>query len=55
MIYDGEILYANLTENGYDEEWIMTELKRRKLAVNDISYAVMGTKGNLYIELLRMQ
>ncbi|MBU8918492.1 DUF421 domain-containing protein [Bacillus sp. FJAT-29953] len=55
MIYNGEILYANLTENGYDEEWIMTELKRRKLDVNDISYAVIGTKGNLYIELFRMQ
>lgn len=55
MIYDGEILYANLTENGYDEEWIMAELKKRKLALNDILYAVVGTKVNLYINLFRDQ
>ena len=35
-----------------DETWLMNELKKRSLNVLDISYAVVGTKGNLYIELL---
>ncbi|MEC1524623.1 DUF421 domain-containing protein [Neobacillus niacini] len=55
LIHDGEIIYENLTKNTYDEEWLMAELKKRNLAVGDISYAVVGTKGNLYIDLLRDQ
>lgn len=55
LIYNGAILYENLRPNNYDEKWLMAELKKRKLAVNDISYAVIGTKGNLYIDLFRDQ
>lgn len=55
LIHDGEIIYENLTKNTYDEEWLMAELKKRNLAVGDISYAVVGTKGNLYIDLFRDQ
>lgn len=55
LIYDGNILYKNLSKHTYDEEWLMAELKKRKLAVIDISYAVVGTKGNLYIDLFRDQ
>ncbi len=55
LIYDGKILYENLTKHTYSEEWLMAELKKRKFAVHDISYAVVGTKGNLYIDLFREQ
>jgi uncharacterized membrane protein YcaP (DUF421 family) len=53
LVYDGKILYENLSIHAYDEKWLMDELKSRNLAVFDISYAVVGTKGNLYIDLFR--
>ncbi|MEH6947840.1 DUF421 domain-containing protein [Bacillus sp. JJ634] len=53
LVYNGKILYENLSKNTYDEEWLKAELKKRNLAVSDISYAVVGTKGNLYIDLFR--
>ena len=53
LVYDGKILYENLSKHTYDEEWLMAELKKRKLSPLDISYAVVGTKGNLYIDLFR--
>ncbi|WP_419887142.1 DUF421 domain-containing protein [Neobacillus niacini] len=55
LIHDGKIIYENLTQHTYDEEWLMAELKKRNLSVCDISYAVVGTKGNLYIDLFRDQ
>ncbi|MFJ5760602.1 DUF421 domain-containing protein [Neobacillus sp. NPDC093182] len=55
LVYDGNILYENLTKHTYDEEWLMAELKKRNLTVHDISYAVVGTKGNLYIDLFHDQ
>ena len=54
LVYDGKILYENLSKHTYDEEWLMAELKKRNLAVFDISYAVIGTKGNLYIDLIKV-
>ncbi|MDR4927261.1 MULTISPECIES: DUF421 domain-containing protein [Peribacillus] len=55
LVYDGKILYENLSKHTYDDEWLMAELKKRNLAVFDISYAVVGTKGNLYIDLIKDQ
>lgn len=53
MVYDEKILYDNLSKHTYDDEWLMAELKKRNLVVFDISYAVVGTKGNLYIDLIK--
>lgn len=53
LVYDGNILYENLTKHTYDEKWLMAELNKRNLTVHEISYAVVGTKGNLFIELFR--
>ena len=33
LVYDGKILYENLSKYTYDEEWLMAELKKRNLAV----------------------
>jgi uncharacterized membrane protein YcaP (DUF421 family) len=55
LVYDGNILYENLTKLPYNEQWLVNELKNRKVAVKDISYAVVGTKGNLYIDLFQDQ
>lgn len=51
VIYEGKILYENLTKHIYSEQWLLEELRKRNFAVKDISYAVVGTKGNLYIDL----
>ncbi|NHM32113.1 DUF421 domain-containing protein [Neobacillus terrae] len=53
LIYNACILSNNLLKHGYSEEWLNTELNKRKLKVEDISYAVIGTHGNLYIDLFR--
>jgi uncharacterized membrane protein YcaP (DUF421 family) len=55
LVHDGKILYENLSKHTYDYESLMAELKKRNLAVFDISYAVVGTKGNLYIDLIKDQ
>ncbi|MFJ7939649.1 DUF421 domain-containing protein [Peribacillus sp. NPDC096622] len=54
LVY-GKILYDNLSKHPYNDEWLMAELKKRNLAVFDISYAVVGIKGNLYIDLIKDQ
>ena len=51
VIYDGKILYENLTKHLDGEKWLLKELQKRNLAVKDISYAVVGTKGNLHYDL----
>lgn len=55
LVYDGKILYENLTKDTYDKDWLMAELKRKNLVLKDISYAVVGTKGNLYVDLYHDQ
>jgi uncharacterized membrane protein YcaP (DUF421 family) len=55
LVHDGKILYENLSKHTYDYESLMAELNKRNLAVFDISYAVVGTKGNLYIDLFKDQ
>ncbi|MFC4801755.1 DUF421 domain-containing protein [Neobacillus sp. GCM10023253] len=37
----------------YDKDWFLAELKKRNVQVSEISYAVVGSKGNLYIDLFR--
>jgi uncharacterized membrane protein YcaP (DUF421 family) len=51
LIMDGEILSDKLTNSPYSEEWLKAELKKRNTQVSEVAYAVVGTKGNLYIDL----
>ena len=51
LIMDGAILSDNLSNSTYNEEWLNNELKKRNTQVSEIAYAVVGTKGNLYIDL----
>lgn len=52
LVIDGEILDKNLS-NQYNKEWLLAELKKRNVLVSEISYAVVGSKGNLYIDLFQ--
>ncbi|WP_160725818.1 DUF421 domain-containing protein [Bacillus sp. USDA818B3_A] len=51
LIFKGELLSDNLSNSPYSEQWLQAELKKRKTVVSEISYAVVGTNGNLYIDL----
>lgn len=53
LVIDGEILDKNFSTHEYDKEWFLAELKKRNVQVSEISYAVVGSKGNLYIDLFR--
>ncbi|WP_420848064.1 hypothetical protein [Neobacillus citreus] len=47
------MLDKNFSNHEYDKEWFLAELKKRNVQVSEISYAVVGSKGNLYIDLFR--
>jgi uncharacterized membrane protein YcaP (DUF421 family) len=53
LVVDGELLEVNFSTHNTSKEWFLEELKKKDLQVSDISYAVVGSKGNLYIDLYR--
>jgi uncharacterized membrane protein YcaP (DUF421 family) len=53
LVINGKIIHQNLSKHTYDEEWLIAELKKRNINVFEISYAVVGTHGGLYIDLFR--
>jgi uncharacterized membrane protein YcaP (DUF421 family) len=36
LVYEGKILYENLSKHNFDEEWLMADFKKRNLVVVDI-------------------
>jgi uncharacterized membrane protein YcaP (DUF421 family) len=50
IIVDGEILLSNLGRINNGEEWITGQLKDRGLKVKDVNYAVLNSKGKLFID-----
>ncbi|EIT84021.1 hypothetical protein A374_17229 [Fictibacillus macauensis ZFHKF-1] len=50
LIIEKQILKQNLAHNDLTEEWLHKELRNRKLSLEDIYYAVKGTKGQLYFD-----
>ncbi|PLS03776.1 DUF421 domain-containing protein [Neobacillus cucumis] len=50
LIMEGKLLSDNLSNSPYNEAWLQAELQKRNTQVPDISYAVVGTQGNLYID-----
>jgi uncharacterized membrane protein YcaP (DUF421 family) len=53
LIMDGDIIKNNLKQNHLSEAWIYDELKKRKLSLSEVCYAVKGTKGDLYFDLYK--
>lgn len=50
LIEDGKILYASLSKYTYEEEYLLNELKKRNINdLSEVSYAIVGTDGKLYI------
>ncbi|MFC4386881.1 DUF421 domain-containing protein [Gracilibacillus marinus] len=51
IINDGEIIYDNLTEVGYDEKWLTEELKKQQIfSVQSIFYAEYSKSNGLYVQ-----
>ncbi|MEC0270403.1 DUF421 domain-containing protein [Paenibacillus anseongense] len=51
LIMDGIMVHENLEQNQISESWINNELKKRKLTLTEVCYAVKGTNGKLYFDL----
>ncbi|MEH7115918.1 DUF421 domain-containing protein [Neobacillus vireti] len=51
LIINGEILANQLSNSPYSEEWLQAELQKRKVQASQVAYAVVGTHGNLYVDL----
>jgi uncharacterized membrane protein YcaP (DUF421 family) len=52
IVMDGEVIKKNLTQK-YSMNWIKQEFKKRNLNIDDIQYAVIGTNGQLYVDLYK--
>lgn len=51
IIIDGEVIYQNLEQNNLDEQWLISELKKRGYnSPSQIMYASLDTDGSLYID-----
>jgi len=52
FIMDGELIQKNLNPP-YTMDWLLQELGKRNVTVEDTFYAVKGTNGKLYIDLYK--
>lgn len=53
VIYEGNILYANLTKLGKDEEWLNEQITQKGASkVSEVSYAAILPNGSFYVDLL---
>ncbi|RXZ80405.1 DUF421 domain-containing protein [Paenibacillaceae bacterium] len=50
LIIDGQLLQGNFTPNQISERWFLSELESRGKTVQDVFYAVKGSKGQLYFD-----
>lgn len=55
LIMDGQIVEKNIKQNQLTKSWLETELTKRGLTFNDVSYCVRGTNTQLYFDLYRDQ
>jgi uncharacterized membrane protein YcaP (DUF421 family) len=51
LIVDGEIMFESLTKRNLTMEWLEKELSKRNLTQKEISYMVLGSNHQLYIDL----
>ncbi|WP_163537050.1 DUF421 domain-containing protein [Gracilibacillus sp. YIM 98692] len=51
LINDGEVIYDNLREIGYDKNWLMSELRKQEVkSIKEVFYAEYATNEGLYIQ-----
>lgn len=47
---DGKIIHENLSQNGYDPQWLRSQVEKKGLALEEINYAVQSTNGRLFFD-----
>jgi len=51
LVMDGEIIFQNLEQNNLDEQWLISELRKRGYnSPRDIVLATLSSDGQLYID-----
>jgi uncharacterized membrane protein YcaP (DUF421 family) len=56
IIVDGQVIYQNLVQNNLDEKWLMEELMKQGIQdLDQVSYAGLGSDGNLYVDKVQDQ
>ncbi|CAG7617902.1 DUF421 domain-containing protein [Paenibacillus allorhizosphaerae] len=53
LIMDGKIITENLLQNGMSPEWMTKQLQKRGVNLEEVSYAVRKTNGDLFFDLYR--
>jgi uncharacterized membrane protein YcaP (DUF421 family) len=48
LIMDGKIIDNNLEQNHLSEEWLLAQVKKQSLSLDNVNYAVIGTDGTIY-------
>lgn len=52
LVVDGEIIFQNLRQLNLDENWLFKKLADYGVRdINDVSFAALDTKGQLYVDL----
>jgi uncharacterized membrane protein YcaP (DUF421 family) len=50
LIMNGKIIEKNFNEK-YTNSWLLNQLDQRRISIEDVQYAVISTKGYLFIDL----
>lgn len=50
LIMDGKLIRQNLDQNGLKESWLTTEIKSRGYDVADVYFAVLNSRGELFVD-----
>ncbi len=50
LIMDGEIIENNVKQNRLTESWLLAELKKRDIKVEETVYAVLLGNGEIYVD-----
>ncbi len=51
LISEGQILKQNLLQIDQDEEWLLGELKKRNIRLEQVTFGLLDTSGRLYLDL----
>lgn len=50
LIMDGDIIDANLKQNNITTEWLHSQIKKKRLSIENVNYAVISSNGKIYFD-----
>lgn len=53
LISEGQIIKQNLQQIEKDEEWLLGELKSRRISLEQVAYGAIDTSGRIYLDLYK--